>query len=324
MSLPLARLERVLGDAVRAARTALPEDDATLLEVVGTRLLVAAPSPMHVPPGTPLLSAATVSKLEAAFADAVKAALRADAEAADAVRIVGEHLLRAAAVEREAAAVAMRQRAAAEQISRRLSEAAQAHAIARYHKTDELRALLMPDPERGDKPPIRLVSARWLLNTFKSTTAPARLEHRQALERAYGDAPFVHGAKLERVLAEVEEVDVSRKQDGSLMGLAYHGVKQKDHRGEWRRVHLTFPSATAMSHMCAAAARAPTLGIAPPRSLAAAAADGPRAHTLAQVARPVAPRPRGQEPARALAARPRVVLLRATEGAQELWGRLRR
>ena len=151
---------------------------------------------------------------------------------------------------------AMRQRAASDEISQRLSEAAQAHALARYHKTDELRKLLMPDPERGDKPPIRLVSARWLLNTFKGTSVPARLEHRQALERAYGDAPFVHGAKLERVLAEMVEVDVSRKQDGSEMRLAYHGVKYSFAHVELNfgyPMELNFPSATAMSHMCAAA-----------------------------------------------------------------------
>ena len=69
-----------------------------------------------------------------------------------------------------------------------------------------------------------------------------RLEHRQALEREYGDAPFVHGEMLERVLAEFEVVDIHGS--GHVMGQVYHGVTR---RGE--RVLMNFPSATAMSHM---------------------------------------------------------------------------
>ena len=78
-----------------------------------------------------------------------------------------------------------------------------ARAGARYKSTSTLRTLLSHDAERGGVP-IRLVRARWLLEHFQAEAhAGERLEHRQALERAFGDAPFVHGEMLERVLCEL-------------------------------------------------------------------------------------------------------------------------
>ena len=64
-----------------------------------------------------------------------------------------------------------------------------------------LRALLTHDPALGGVA-IKLVSVRWLITYFQANPS-ARLEHRQHLERTTPEA-FVQGAKLERVLAELE------------------------------------------------------------------------------------------------------------------------
>ena len=130
----------------------------------------------------------------------------------------------------------------------RLSIASFDRAVATYATTADLR-LLLTHNERLCGVPIRLVSVRWLLSEFKATDT-TRLEHRQALERAYGDAPFIHGEKLERVLAELEEVD--RDGDGSDMAQVYKTKVD----GEYKAVEMDgdpmpigFPSAAALSHM---------------------------------------------------------------------------
>ena len=125
-----------------------------------------------------------------------------------------------------------------------LDAEALARAAARYKGTSTLRALLSHDAGLGGVP-IRLVSARWLLEHFQAEAhAGERLEHRQALERAYGDAPFVHGEMLERVLREL----VPGK-----FGKCYYVGKAAD--GEFKKltkdaaISIAFPSAAALSHM---------------------------------------------------------------------------
>ena len=131
----------------------------------------------------------------------------------------------------------------------RLSIASFDRAVATYATTADLR-LLLTHNERLGGVPIRLVSVRWLLSEFKATDT-TRLEHRQALERAYGDAPFIHGEKLERVLAELEAVDLSG--DGSVMVHYYKtkvGGEYKEVKAEsGYAVSISFPSAAALSHM---------------------------------------------------------------------------
>ena len=85
---------------------------------------------------------------------------------------------------------------------RRLSAASFDAAYARYSTPTVLRTLLTHDEARGGVA-IRLVRARWLLEHFQADDAAARLEHRQELERRHGDAPFVAGEMLQRVLAEM-------------------------------------------------------------------------------------------------------------------------
>ena len=83
-----------------------------------------------------------------------------------------------------------------------------ASADERYSKTTVLRSLLVHDADLGGVP-IRLLSARWILEHFQAPgNEAARLEHRQALERDHPEA-FVQGEMLERVLAELEERQVS-------------------------------------------------------------------------------------------------------------------
>ena len=122
-----------------------------------------------------------------------------------------------------------------------LDAEALARAEARYKSTATLRALLSHDAELGGVP-IRLVSARWLLEHFQAEAhAGERLEHRQALERAHGDAPFVHGEVLERVLRELEPIRgccqyVGKAADGEFKQLGFG-------------IAIAFPSAAALSHM---------------------------------------------------------------------------
>ena len=140
----------------------------------------------------------------------------------------------------------------------RLSIASFDRAVATYATPADLR-LLLTHNERLGGVPIRLVSVRWLLSEFKATDT-TRLEHRQALERVYGDAPFIHGEKLERVLAELEEVDFSDKQDGSDMRQVYKTKVDGEYKavkcdifvealGEDGPMRIFFPSAAALSHM---------------------------------------------------------------------------
>ena len=77
-------------------------------------------------------------------------------------------------------------------------------ATERYSSPTVLRTLLVHNDELGGVA-VRLLSARWLLTFFSAKgNEGKRLEHRQQLEREYGDAPFIHGEALERVLAELE------------------------------------------------------------------------------------------------------------------------
>ena len=114
-----------------------------------------------------------------------------------------------------------------------------------YSTTSVLHALLSHDAALGGVP-IKLLSARWLLTYFQAN-AEARLEHRQHLERTAPEA-FVTGAKLERVLAEL----VSGKYMAEVGG-EYKAVTMRD-----IPVEIAFPSAAAMSHMCAP--RSPNTG----------------------------------------------------------------
>ena len=125
-----------------------------------------------------------------------------------------------------------------------LDAEALARAEARYKGTSTLRALLSHDAELGGVP-IRLVSARWLLEHFQAEAhAGERLEHRQALERAHGDAPFVHGEMLERVLRELEP-----DEDGDCfyMGKAADGEFKKLRTNT--AISIDFPSAAALSNI---------------------------------------------------------------------------
>ena len=117
-------------------------------------------------------------------------------------------------------------------------------AAERYSTTSVLRALLSHDAALGGVP-IKLLSARWLLTYFQAN-AEARLEHRQHLERTAPEA-FVTGAKLERVLAELVSGTCMAEVGGE-----YKAATQ----GSDTPVEIAFPSAAAMSHMCAP--RSPT------------------------------------------------------------------
>ena len=121
-------------------------------------------------------------------------------------------------------------------------------AVARYSKTTVLRALLTHDPALGGVA-IKLISVRWLITYFQANPS-ARLEHRQHLERTTPEA-FVEGAKLERVLAELESGGSRGLKD--MLGpvkctrtCVYKAVTMFEDP-----VEIAFPSAAAMSHMCA-------------------------------------------------------------------------
>ena len=121
-------------------------------------------------------------------------------------------------------------------------------AVLRYATPTELR-LLLTHNERLGGVPIRLLSVRWLLFEYKATSRP-RLEHRQALERQFGDAAFIAGEKLERVLAELEEVDMYG--NGTYMVQVYKtkvGGEYKAVKCRHDPVPINFPSAAALSHM---------------------------------------------------------------------------
>ena len=170
-------------------------------------------------------------------------------------------------------------------------------AVARYSKTTVLRALLTHDPALGGVA-IKLVSVRWLITYFQANPS-ARLEHRQHLERMTPEA-FVEGAKLERVLAELESGGSHGLKDpwgDPIKG----GVYMTEVGGEFKAVtrnvpvamyggnvpvEIAFPSAAAMSHMCAFAAlelrrgtrspaRCPLTPRPPPRCRAQVAVKGP-------------------------------------------------
>ena len=139
-------------------------------------------------------------------------------------------------------------------------------AVARYSKTTVLRALLTHDPALGGVA-IKLISVRWLISYFQANPS-ARLEHRQHLERTTPEA-FVEGAKLERMLAELETGESRGEpiKEGVYMtevGGEYKPVKDGKYGGP---VEISFPSTVAMSHMCAP----------PPRPPSNAAARGPAA-----------------------------------------------
>ena len=143
-------------------------------------------------------------------------------------------------------------------------------AVARYSKTTVLRALLTHDPALGGVA-IKLVSVRWLITYFQANPS-ARLEHRQHLERTTPEA-FVQGAKLERVLAELETGKTYGVKDrhGYLIKECVYmtevGGEYKPVKDRGSLVPIAFPSAVAMSHMCAP----------PPRPPSNAAARGPAA-----------------------------------------------
>ena len=133
--------------------------------------------------------------------------------------------------------------------------------IKRYSTPAVLRALLMHNVARGGVP-IKFLSARWLL-TYYQANPEARLEHRQHLERIAPEA-FMAGAKLERLLAGL----ASGESQGlkTLSGDPFkEGVYMTEVGGEYKAVMqedtlwglqdwplcANFPSAVAISHMCA-------------------------------------------------------------------------
>ena len=138
----------------------------------------------------------------------------------------------------------------AEAAEHRLTPEELAAATARYSTPQALRALLTHDAALGGVA-VRLLSARWVLEYFQAH-ADARLEHRQHLEAAHGDAPFATGEALERMLAEVEEreyeeygetktgcVYMSKATDGEYRAVTQYGSP----------VEIAFPSIVAISHM---------------------------------------------------------------------------
>ena len=126
---------------------------------------------------------------------------------------------------------------------------ASSRAHTRYFTTAHLRKQLTHDPALGGTP-VRFLRARWLLEHFQAAGNEAeRLEHRQALERVHGDAPFVSGAMLERALTELESGH-------------YEGIKSA--QAPWAEAGFPIRCShclTAMSQMCAthAAAHVPVL-----------------------------------------------------------------
>ena len=186
------------------------------------------------------------------------------------LRAVADALLLAAAeqsqpelAEAPSEAVAPRSPLSAEQLAK---------AVERYSTPAVLRTLLTHDPARGGVP-IRLVRASWLLTHFQANTS-ARLEHRQHLERNSSEA-FVEGAMLERVLAELVSGESYGLKDLYMGVPIKEGVYMTEVGGEYKPVKdgygtplaISFPSAVAMSHMCAP----------PPRPPSNAAARGPAA-----------------------------------------------
>lgn len=140
----------------------------------------------------------------------------------------------------------------------RLSAAALARAEERYSARAEerysssLRALLTHDRARGGVP-IKLLSARWLLEYFQAEDhAGERLEHRQVLERTHGEAPFVGGEALERVLRELE---LPGGEHGYYVSNAVGGEYDRLGKGgtngapATNYIYVAFPSAVALSHM---------------------------------------------------------------------------
>lgn len=141
----------------------------------------------------------------------------------------------------------------------RLSAAALARAEERYalhgdlsSYSSSLRALLTHDRARGGVP-IKLLSARWLLEYFQAEDhAGERLEHRQVLERTHGEAPFVGGEALERVLRELE---LPGGEHGYYVSNAVGGEYDRLGKGGTNGapaanfIYVAFPSAVALSHM---------------------------------------------------------------------------
>jgi hypothetical protein len=103
----------------------------------------------------------------------------------------------------------------------------------RYVETEALSALLLHDLARGGTP-VRLVRARWLLETFGQTNTVAILGHRQRLERDYPESgsncPFVGERMLERLLQEVAE-----------------SYEEKE-EGQFSNAIMTFPGMVVLSH----------------------------------------------------------------------------
>ena len=151
----------------------------------------------------------------------------------------------------EAEAIVVADKPDAEAAEHRLTPDELAAATARYSTPAELRALLTHDAALGGVA-VRLLSARWVLEYFQAN-ADARLEHRQHLEAAHGDAPFVTGEALERMLAEVEEREYEDWHGRTRTGCLY---VSKAADGEYRAVTvrgnpvaMAFPSIVAISHM---------------------------------------------------------------------------
>lgn len=112
----------------------------------------------------------------------------------------------------------------------------------RYVETEALSALLLHDSALGGTP-VRLVRARWLLETFchSGTSAVlgdrstgAILGHRQRLERDYPqrgpECPFASEEMLERLMHEVDE-SYEEKEDGPFANAV-----------------MTFPAVVVLSH----------------------------------------------------------------------------
>ena len=130
-------------------------------------------------------------------------------------------------------------------------------ATARYTTATALCALLTHDAALGGVP-VRLMSARWMLTHYQANPTE-RLEHRQVLERAHGDAPFVCAQKLERMLAEVEMGGVYGAKnitDGKPLKKPVY-VNKSAASGEYKIMfaggestkEIEFPSIAALSHM---------------------------------------------------------------------------
>ena len=245
-----ASLEPLLADDAKRLKKLVFESSCTpLVEALCAKYAtikgaVTAPAMLSelMAPGTAAIALSLINTFEIAVDGELSDALLAD-NAERLTKLILDGKTREIGNELCAKSAALTATASAPPILRAVALAEKKeHTITRYSTTAHLRKLLTHDPALGGTP-IRMVRARWLLEHFQAVGNEAeRLEHRQALERAHGDAPFVSGAMLERVLAELES--------GAFRGLTIRGTHDEK---VYPVIESTYTGLVAMSHMCARA-----------------------------------------------------------------------